>query len=480
MVNSSRTSAALRDALSIGAVKVAISGLVLAQGFRALSDDDYARIVIAQRFVAAPALDPSGTSWLPFPFWINGAIMRVFGRDPNVARATAIALGVTGALLVWIAARWLGRGRRGALLGALLAAAFPYSAWLGAATVPEAFTAALVVFGSASASVAGAPRLLGAGALWAACLSRYEAWPVALVFAVLCARDALVRRERTAAFAALIALSAPAAWIAHGVLSHGDALFFLARVAAYRRALGAAPSSFFAGLLGYPLAVLRCEPELMTLTAFAIWGARRAAPSGTFARYRRLFWQLAALLAFLVIGDVLDGAPTHHGERAVLALWFAAAIVAGDSLVLAASALETKARSRLAVLATAGVLLGAFVLRPWFARRDAFIDRGAELSIGRQARETLAAGERLAIYTTDLGFFAAIAGFSAPERALVLDEHDPRHPADTLSARTLRERLNAERAAWLLTSRSEPAPALPQGRIHTERDGFVLIRIRGD
>jgi hypothetical protein len=34
-----------------------------------VSDDDYARVVIAQRL--SLALDPSGTSWLPFPFWLR-------------------------------------------------------------------------------------------------------------------------------------------------------------------------------------------------------------------------------------------------------------------------------------------------------------------------------------------------------------------------------------------------------------------------
>ena len=148
-----------RDAVIVAAAKIAVSAAVLAQGFRALSDDDYARIVIAQRFVADPSLDPSGTSWLPFPFWVYGSVMTLFGRDPTVARATAIALGSAGALLVWVAARWLGASRAGAMLGALLACAFPYSAWLGAATVPEAFTAALVVFVAAAASVPGAPRV---------------------------------------------------------------------------------------------------------------------------------------------------------------------------------------------------------------------------------------------------------------------------------------------------------------------------------
>src|SRR5215204_3578287 len=82
-----------RDALIVAAAKIAVSAAVLAQGFRALSDDDYARIVIAQRFAAQPSLDPSGTSWLPFPFWVHGSMMALFGREPSVARATAIALG---------------------------------------------------------------------------------------------------------------------------------------------------------------------------------------------------------------------------------------------------------------------------------------------------------------------------------------------------------------------------------------------------
>lgn len=48
-------------------------------GFRALSDDDYARISIAQGFAAAPHWDATYTSWLPAPFWAYGALFRLFG-----------------------------------------------------------------------------------------------------------------------------------------------------------------------------------------------------------------------------------------------------------------------------------------------------------------------------------------------------------------------------------------------------------------
>jgi hypothetical protein len=471
---------AARDALLIAAAKVAVSAAVLAQGFRALSDDDYARIVIAQRFVAHPSFDPSGTSWLPFPFWVHGAVMAVFGRDPSVARATAIALGVAGALLVWVAARWLGATRTGALLGALLACAFPYSAWLGAATVPEAFTAALVVFGGAALSMSGGRRILGAVALCAACLSRYEAWPVAAVFAAQSLRDAFRERSPGLAAATLIALAAPLAWMVHGALSHGDAVFFLTRVAAYRRAVGGADTSLLAGLVGYPLAIVRCEPELIALAAIGLAGARRIHGENVFTRYRRLLAVLSALLAFLVVGGVFDGAPTHHAERAVLAIWFGAAIVASDTLARAAEALGPRERKRLALGGAAGLLVCTGLIRPWFARRDSFIDRRSELEIGQIARGALGASDRLGIYTPDFGYFAVIAGFSAPERSFAVDEHDPRRPAREapFSPDRLTARLNAERSSWLIIPRSMAERERFSGPVSAERGNHVLMRVR--
>jgi hypothetical protein len=468
----------VQDALIVAAAKIGVSAAVLLQGFRALSDDDYARIVIAQRFAAHPSLDPSGTSWLPFPFWVHGSVMALCGREPNVARVTAIALGVVGALFVWVAARWLGASRGGALLGALLACAFPYSAWLGVATVPEAFTAALVVFGSAAASMPGTARVLGALALCAACLSRYEAWPAAALFAGLTLRDAMARRSAIEGAAALIALAAPAAWIVHGVYNHEDAMFFLTRVAAYRKALGGSQASLLSGLVGYPLALLRCEPELVALAAIGLFGAFRIGDQHLLERYRRSLVILTGVLTFLVAGDVFDGAPTHHAERALLAIWFGVAIVAGDTLVRAAAALTARERKRLAFGGAATLLLCAGLVRPWFARRDSFIDREAELEIGRTARAALGASDRLGIYTVDFGFFAVIAGFSAPERAIVIDEHDPRKPASPagFTPRALTARLNAERASWLIVPSSKHEEALVFGAISVERGKYVLMR----
>ena len=154
----SSESARTEDALLVVGFKALTSALVLAAGFRALSDDDYARIVIAQGFAQAPKLDPSGTSWLPFPFWLTGSAMALFGDSVQTARAVAVLSGIVASLLVWTAAHWLGVSRRGALLAAMIASVFPYAAWLGVATVPESLTAALMLLGLAAAGRCGAGR----------------------------------------------------------------------------------------------------------------------------------------------------------------------------------------------------------------------------------------------------------------------------------------------------------------------------------
>src|SRR5262249_48008728 len=141
-----------RDLATVAGVKIAVSAVTLATGFRAVSDDDFARVVIAEQWAHAPRLDPSGTSWLPAPFWLNGAAMIAFGRSLAVARGLALVLGVASALLLYIAARWITADRRSALLGALVAALLSWSARLGIATVPELPTAALSVLAIACAT----------------------------------------------------------------------------------------------------------------------------------------------------------------------------------------------------------------------------------------------------------------------------------------------------------------------------------------
>ncbi|MCC6215126.1 MAG: hypothetical protein IT376_09670 [Polyangiaceae bacterium] len=479
------------------AARLAASGVVLASGFRSLSDDDWARIAIAQRFAEAPAMDPSGTSWLPLPFWLLGGAMRALGATVEVAQGVALGSGVAATLLVLAAGRALGLPWGRAALAAAVASLFPYSARLGVAAVPEALTAGCMVAGAAAATrLEARVRLAGGAALLVATLSRYEAWPVAAGFAAFAALDAARHRSPALWLAGAAAAAGPIAWLAHGVAAHGDALFFVARVAEYRRAVGGGGAGSVARLLGYPIALARCEPELAVAAActVAAWGAvllgqrweRLTPPPGVAAgtgggspSRHRFGGLLALVLAFLVVGELRDGAPTHHAERVLLPLWFAVALLVGGALPRAAASLRPGGRAALASALVLGLPVAAGVLRPWFARTDDFVDRTEELALGRTARALAAPEERLAIVTRDFAYFAVTAGFGAPSRVDILDDRDPRRAAGSpiwASAGALEAALGARPAAWLVVPAESEAARAPLGAVARAGARHTLLR----
>ncbi len=466
----------LRDAVLVAAAKTATSLGVLFTGFRAISDDDFARIVIAERFAGSPSFDPSGTSWLPFPFWIQGSVMAVAGRSITTARTTAFILGVLAALLVWAGARTLGIPRRAAIAGAIVGSAFPYAAWLGVATVPEALTGALVVFGVATLSVTGRARSVGALALALACLSRYEPWPVAAVFALFCAIDAARQKKLSPLLPGGLAISGAVGWLVHGVLHHHDAWFFVTRVTAYKRAIGGGGQSALEAAFAFPSMLVRSEPEVVALALVATGFLLVKDNPKAFPRYRRAIVALGALLVFLVVGELRDGAPTHHPERALLAIWIFVAIFATDGLFEVLGERKLRAASIGAVLVSLGV--AAVIVRPWYARRDSFIDRTSEIAIGQAARSQDPNGT-LVVEHPDFGFYAVIAGFGAPERASPIDDHDPRksHGENVFASPDTLRALIEERKATLVVLSKEHWSSMESSPI-AERGGLRLFESR--
>jgi hypothetical protein len=450
-----------RHVAAVALAKAAAAGAVLASGFRAVSDDDFARVVIAEQWARAPRWDASGTSWLPAPFWLVGAALAAFGRGLGAARAAAVALGIAAALLVYTAARWLGEPRDAAAAGAVVAAVFPWSARLGVATVPELPAAALTLLAMAAlapqedAGVRGTRRLLGAAALVAATLSRYEAWPVAILFAAVCLVDAVRERSGRAGLAAGLALLGPAAWVAWNRVAHHDALHFVARVTAYRHALGGPEEGAAARLLAYPLAMAREEPEIVALlvAAAALVAARggRAALREGLSRYARPAAIVAAQIAALSLAMVRDGAPTHHPERAVLAALLLVAVAAG---ALATRALRG---GGLASGARAALLLGAVALAAKVARpatpREGFAARGDEEAAGRAAATLARPGEPVLVEVADYGYLAVTAALGRPEDAVPdrsIDPRDARVASSFDDPAALARRLAASGARWIV------------------------------
>ena len=465
-----------RDLTAVVMARLVVSAIVVALGFRAISDDDYARTVIAQEFARSPVWDPSGTSWLPLPFWIHGGAMWLFGPSLIVAQATALLLGIAAVMGLYVAGHQLSGSRRAALAGTVLCCLVPYFALLGVATVPEAFSAALIVLGAASAGASDLrSRYVGSAALGAACLSRYEAWPVALGFCAVSAWDALRGRRLGMLGPALLAILPSLIWMFHGILHHHDATFFLTRVAAYKRALGGPGTSSLEALFAYPALAVRHEPEIMALGALsAVLGFRQI------VRGRERSWLLLlALLAFLCAGQLYDGAPTHHAERALLPLWLWAALVAGAVFSRELEARDRKRRTW-TVATAAGLLVAAALLRFTAGPPDPFVDRDAELAIGAQAGALIPGGARLAVDTTDYGFFAVIAAFARPGQSVVLDPRDPRKTpaADAFaSPAALAERLEALSARWLVATSAHAGVAAELGRVQARNARFVLVEV---
>jgi hypothetical protein len=439
-------------------------------GFRALSDDDYARISIAQRFAHAPHFDPTGSSWLPAPFWFYGAAFRFFGTGLEVARATAIALGLAATVLVYVAARLLGAGGFSALLGAAFSALLvPYSLLLGIAAVPEVPCAALIVCATATLA-RSEPNLRGLGglSLIAACWSRYEAWPVALAFALCCAWDAWRVREPAFLVGVALALAGPALWLALGRLEHGEALFFVTRVTAYRRALGGADASVWQRLLEYPRLLLRDAALPCGLLVVALIVGRNRRNNGERLACGRATLTLSSLLAFLILGSIRDGVPTHHAGRVLIPIWYFGTIVLGHLLGRLATH-RTESR-QVALLACFIALPSATLDMPDQSRAE----RALELDAGQTARRFTA--RDLAIDTPDYGFFAVQAAFGSSVGTTVLDEHDPRRvTADPfVTAQTLERMLRERSARFALVTAQHAALLSPRCAPRWRNARFVL------
>lgn len=442
--------------VALALLKLAMSGALLAFGFHGVSDDDFARIVIAQELAHAPKLDPSGTSWLPLPFWITGAAMKVFGLAPSVAVTVGVLLGVVSVWLVHAAAMRITKDERSAFWGAAVAAVLPWSARLGASALPELPAAACSLYaistvlplsgtergpgGEGTAATEGRARIIGAVLLLLATLSRYEPWFLAAGFAACCLWDASRARGARGAnvLAATIAVAGPIAWSAWNAHAHGSPLHYLDRVAAYKQAID--QGAIAERVTAYFLAVFRAEPELMAALAFLGWTVRVPLRSEV-ARWKRPAILLAVLLVTLTISSIKGGAPTHHSERALLTLHlFAAVIVAHAATVGLRRGLLHPKPAVLAMLLLGG---GIATLRGTLLFKESVAHRQAELAIGREVRDKVPAGERVFLEVVDYGYFAVLAASERPWNFELSGRVDPARGGDALGEDEVRQRARA-------------------------------------
>ncbi len=435
------------SALRIGALSllVVFGGALLwvkQRGLLAISDDDYARVVIAQKFALNPRLDPSGTSWLPLPFIMTGSSMSVLGATLSVARATSFSASLVGALLLF----WTGLRLEATVVGAtsavLACCLMGSSLWLAPATVPEFPTAILMVVGALSllSPLSSRLRLVGSLCLLAATASRYEAWPVALAFSSWSAFDYArgVQRdhlhESRTWVPACSALSFMIAWMSHGAITHGSPLFFVDRVTRYKQALEPSSPELVQALMGYPKSLVELEPLSLLFFSISVslvffeqarqrGSGRLRGSSDRLVPLVRPMSLLLMQVLVLVFGDLRGGAPTHHPERALLMCWMLFAFLA---VWLIDRALPSQpASKRLLVLIPAIIATSSL----FGSRLSQLVSesrlRAAEESLGRRIFD-LGHDGPVAVHTADYGYFAIMAAAGHPSRFTVVDDHDPR------------------------------------------------------
>jgi|GEM_PF-722184 len=416
----------LRDAVVVCFFQTLLWLGIRGTGFRAISDDDYARVVIARELFSSPLYDPSGTSWLPFPFWLSGLFTALPFPGLEAARAAALFSSLLGSVLLLAAGANLGLKPRWSLFGTIACLSIPYAAYLSAATVPEHLNAALLVFAASTLARSDSRfALWGALACACACASRYESWPATLGFAMFQLLQRGDARSKRPWLPISISLLFPALWMLHGWLNHGNALFFVRRVAEYKAALGDSLPGARELIHGYPRALILAEPEtatLLVLSALAAWFVTPLSGGARKVRLDRAWIPSCLLLVSLLIGAARGGAPTHHSERALLSLWFLAVLTSSWLL----QRLHAQRRLLPPVVGVAALAAGGVCRQAQLFERSGFADRREEERIGRHLSSLSDPGQTVGLLTADYGYFAIQAAAEGVPTT-VLRTHDPRN-----------------------------------------------------
>jgi hypothetical protein len=200
--------------------------------------------------------------------------------------------------------------------------------------------------------------------------------------------------------------------------SHGSPLHFVARVTSFH-ATHAQQAPLASRALGFVRALFDGAPDVALVALLGLAGDRAQR-----ARWGRPLVAMSALLAFLLYGEALGGAPTHHPERALLAVWWVLAGFGIDGARALVMRWAWARPRREAWVVALGVLscgaIGAFRAEALRSPPGASAseDRAEPIARGLLLREQGSPG--FAVIPCAFEHFALIAAYGAPERVTIV------------------------------------------------------------
>jgi hypothetical protein len=380
------------------------------------------RVLIAWDWAQSPFLKAwsyaeLSWAWLPLPFWVNGALLRVWMRPDLTPRLLSAALSALSVVLLW--ALWRKPWPQAVAVPAvIIAATVPWHLWLGGTATAQPLFHCLAVGALLAARSSRRFRLEGAGILLGlAAITRPEAWQLVLLWLMWLMAGTRRDAVRHRVISAVLACVFPAAWLLLWWLETGNPLVLLEAGASYQQLATRGAPAYLARIVQFPFVLVVTSPLVVTAALVGVVRRRRDLLTGD-ARWYAWFSLGFAATGFLAAaaGMGTTSAPQRYAvlPLVLLAPFAVHAVRSGPRRIVLVG-----------VLAVLGLWGSMGVPRQYSSlwRLGRQIDR--QLEEGRLPRDTVLCGEEAWDDATGTGTPAASPLLVCEEWGLAVASRQP-------------------------------------------------------
>jgi len=237
--------------------RLGLQVLLYRSGFRALTADEFGRMVLAAKWAQGPHMVWHGV-WLPFHMYMFGTLLWLKWDLLHVPRAIVVLLGLISIVLMYQLASKLFESRKIGLVSAILLAVNPVHTWLSSTPLTEMLNTSLVlafILNITQYLRSKKQLCLYVSAFMLALANgvRYESWMYSIVFSLYLIGDGVlqfwrknpnIKQSLTFIATAFVPWMFPVAWIFGNYIETGDPLYFATETELYKLTQYGANSSY--------------------------------------------------------------------------------------------------------------------------------------------------------------------------------------------------------------------------------------------